>query len=58
MNDLMPLARFLFDRQADSYDAHPVDREMFWRDENIQEFWLAEAAAITEFIDPCGYLSP
>lgn len=58
MIDPEPLARFLFDRQLDSYEATPDQREGAWAQEGIKDFWLAEAAAITEFMDPCGYLSP
>ena len=44
------LARFLFDRQADSYDSDPAMRELAWADANIREFWGAEAHAILEFL--------
>lgn len=50
MIDLMPLARFMFDRQCDSYDTDPVMREIAWRDEQIRDFWYDEASAVWKFI--------
>ena len=44
------LARFLFDRQADSYDADPGLRELAWLDPDIQKFWTDEADAIRGFL--------
>lgn len=44
------LARFLFDRQADSYEADPAMRELAWADANIREFWDDEAHAILGFL--------
>lgn len=44
------LARFLFDRQADSYDSDPAMRELAWADPDIRDFWDAEARAIRRFL--------
>ena len=44
------LARFMFDRQADSYEADPAMRELAWADPDIQKFWDTEAHAILEFL--------
>lgn len=44
------LARFMFDRMSDTYDADEALRELAWADEKIREFWLAEAAAIVGFL--------
>ena len=44
------LARFLYDRQASSYDANPALRELAWADENIRGFWIDEATAIAAFL--------
>lgn len=44
------LARFLFDRQADSYDADPAMRELAWVDPDIRSFWIEEAGAVLAFI--------
>jgi hypothetical protein len=40
------LARFLFDRQADSYDSDPAMRELAWMDPDIRDFWYAEEREI------------
>lgn len=45
------LARFLFDRQADTYDADPAMRELAWADADIREFWDSEAHAVMCFLD-------
>lgn len=52
----MPLARFMFDRQADSYDADPEEREHAWRAPHIQEFWLAEASAVYYYLNPYAFI--
>ncbi len=44
------LGRFLFDRQADSYEADSAMRELAWVDPDIRSFWIAEAGAVLEFI--------
>lgn len=44
------LARFLFDRQADSYESDPALRELAWADPDIRHFWVVEADAIKEFL--------
>lgn len=44
------LARFLFDRQADSYDSDPAMRELAWADPDIRKFWDDEAQAIRGFL--------
>jgi hypothetical protein len=45
------LARFMFDRQADSYDSDPALRELAWLDPGIRDFWATEAQVITSFLD-------
>jgi hypothetical protein len=44
------LARFLYDRQADSYDADPAMRELAWADLQIRRFWIDEATAVIHFL--------
>lgn len=44
------LARFMFDRQADSYDSDPAMRELAWADPGIRDFWYAEARAVLRFL--------
>jgi hypothetical protein len=44
------LARFLFDRQADSYDSDPAMRELAWADADIRRFWDDESQAILEHL--------
>lgn len=46
------LARFMFDRQADSYEADPAMRELAWADASIRQFWDDEAQAIRGFLEP------
>ena len=44
------LARFMFDRQAATYDADPALTELAWADPQISAFWTTEAAAILTYI--------
>jgi hypothetical protein len=44
------LARFMYDRQADSYDADPAMRELAWADLDIRRFWIVEATAVIHFL--------
>lgn len=44
------LARFMFDRQAASYDADPEEANLAWLDQGVQEFWLAEAWAVIQWL--------
>lgn len=37
------LARAMYDRQADTFDADPGLRELAWADPDIRAFWEAEA---------------
>jgi hypothetical protein len=50
------LARFMFDLQADTYDAHDAMRELAWADENIRGFWVDQAGAVVSFLrlDRCA----
>lgn len=50
MSDHEKLARFLYDRQADSYNADPEMREELWTG-GVRDFWLAEAAAILNHLE-------
>lgn len=45
------LARFLFDLQADDYDAQDAMRELAWADDNIRGFWLDQADAVVSFLE-------
>lgn len=44
------LARFMFDMQADGYDADDAMRELAWGDDNVHEFWLGQADAVVSFL--------
>lgn len=44
------LARFMFDRQAATYEADPTLTELAWCDPDIVGFWTTEAAAILAYI--------
>lgn len=44
------LARFLFERQANTYDATPDTITQAWNDPNIRNFWTTEAQAITHWL--------
>lgn len=44
------LARFMFDRQAASYDADPEEANIAWLDPGIQNFWLEEARAVLAWL--------
>ena len=47
------LARFLFDRQAASYDADPEEANLIWmQDAGVRAFWVAEAEAVLGFLHP------
>lgn len=45
------LARFLFDRQADTYDSDSAMRELAWLDPSVRDFWANEAQAIVLHLD-------
>jgi hypothetical protein len=45
------VARTMFERQAAGYDAEPAMTELAWLDDDIREFWLAEASAVLDEID-------
>lgn len=47
---LEDLARFLFDQQADEYDADEAMRELAWADHHIRSFWLDQAEGILDFL--------
>jgi hypothetical protein len=44
------LARFMFDLQADDYDADEAMRELAWADDGIHDFWLGQASAVVAFL--------
>jgi hypothetical protein len=44
------LARFMFDLQADDYDADDAMREQAWADDGIRGFWLGQAGAVVSFV--------
>jgi hypothetical protein len=44
------LARFLFDQQADEYDADDAMRELAWADPQISGFWVEQAQGILDFL--------
>jgi hypothetical protein len=44
------LARFMFDLQADDYQAADALRELAWADDHIHDFWLAQARAVVAFL--------
>ena len=48
--DYHTLARFMFNRQAATYDADPEETNLAWMDPGVQAFWRAEAAAVLGFI--------
>jgi hypothetical protein len=48
---VLGLARFLFDRQANSYDADPEEVNLAWMtDGGIRDFWLTEARAVLAWL--------
>jgi len=44
------LARFMFDLQADGYEADEAMRELAWADDRIHDFWLGQASAVVAFL--------
>jgi hypothetical protein len=44
------LARFMFDLQADDYEAGEAMRELAWADDRIHDFWLDQANAVVAFL--------
>lgn len=44
------LARFMFDLQADDYEADEAMRELAWADTGIYDFWLGQANAVLAFL--------
>lgn len=52
------LARFMFDRQADTYEADPGLRELAWLDPDISGFWVAEAEAVMAELGITGHPEP
>lgn len=44
------LARFMFDLQADDYEADEAMRELAWADTGIYDFWLGQASAVVAFL--------
>jgi hypothetical protein len=44
------LARFLFDQQAEEYDADDAMRELAWADHLVRSFWLDQAQGILDFL--------
>jgi len=44
------LARFMFDLQADDYEADEAMRELAWADDRIHDFWLGQARAVVAFL--------
>jgi hypothetical protein len=48
--DFHTLARFMFDRQAQAYDADPEEANLAWMDAGVQAFWRNEAAAVLGYI--------
>lgn len=48
---IMDLARFLFNRQAETYTSDPdYIREAWEHSEGVREFWISEAEAIVNFL--------
>jgi hypothetical protein len=48
--DFHRLARFMFNRQAEHYDADPEEANLAWMDPGVQAFWRNEAAAVLGYI--------
>lgn len=48
--DAESLARFMFERQAVTYEAEPDEIENAWLDPGVHEFWLSEAEAVLRFL--------
>jgi hypothetical protein len=44
------LARFMFDLQADDYEADEAIRDRAWADDRIHDFWLGQASAVVAFL--------
>jgi hypothetical protein len=49
-HDHLALARFMFDRQAESYGAPLENADAAWQEKDIAQFWLDEAWAALQFI--------
>jgi hypothetical protein len=48
------LARFMFERQATTYDAEPQAMDYWWGEEAVKSFWMAEAWAVMEWLMGAG----
>lgn len=48
--DAESLARFMFERQAVSYEADEETMDSAWDDPGVHEFWLSEATAVLRFL--------
>lgn len=48
--DAESLAKFMFERQAETYDAEPGMVDEMWADPGVHEFWLSEARAVLRFL--------
>lgn len=48
--DVESLARFMFERQATSFESDEETVNEAWDDPAVRDFWLAEAAAVLRFL--------
>lgn len=52
--DALKVARFMFDRNAESMGALPEARDYYWNDPEVNTFWTGEAEAVLSFIGFAG----
>lgn len=53
--DVLMVARFMFDRNAEQMDADEETLEYYWGDPGVRNFWVGEAEAILSFV---GFAEP
>ena len=53
--DVLKVARFMYDRNAESMGADDEARDYYWGDPGVRQFWSGEAEAILSFV---GFANP
>lgn len=53
--DVLKVARFMFDRNAEQMGADEPTRDYYWNEDGIKQFWTGEAEAILSFV---GFAEP
>ena len=52
--DVLKVARFMFDRNADAMGANEEARDYYWGEPEVNTFWTGEAEAILSFLGFAG----